>query len=347
MIKAGVVGATGYAGAELVRLLVQHPQVEVSVLTSHSYAGQPFEQVYPGFSKRLNVICADETVESLFDQVDVLFFALPHGHVARQIDSNTLVNCRVIDLGADFRLGDAQTYESWYGLAHPKPALLEQAVYGLPEWFRDDIQSARLIANPGCYPTCSTLALAPLLKMGCIDPGSIIIDAKSGVSGAGRALALGHHFGECNESIKAYGVTTHRHTPEIEQTLSTLAQAPVTISFTPHLVPMNRGILATVYAGLSQPITADEVRAAYESAYADAPFIRLLPAEALPETRWVKGSNFCDIAFRIDERTQRIIVVAAIDNLVKGAAGQAIQNMNLMFGLAETTGLEAIPLFPA
>lgn len=345
-VKACVVGATGYAGAELVRLLVQHPQVELMAVTSHSYVGQPFEQVYPSFAQRIPFICEDEAIEPFIKQADVLFFALPHGHVAQKIGAATLKQVRVIDLGADFRLKDAAAYKQWYGLPHPRPDLLAEAVYGLPEWYREQIKQARLIANPGCYPTGSTLGLAPLLKQGWIDPGSIIIDAKSGVTGAGRALALGHHFSECNESIKAYGVASHRHTPEIEQTLSRLAHMPVTLNFTPHLVPMNRGILATMYATLTQSVTEQAVRSLFEEAYQAEPFVRLLPPGMLPETRWVKGSNYCDIAFKIDERTGRIIVVSAIDNLVKGAAGQAIQNMNLMMGLAETAGLDAIPLFP-
>lgn len=345
-VKACVVGATGYAGAELVRLLAQHPQVELTAITSHSYVGQPLEQVYPNFAKRIPLICEGEAIEPLVEQADILFFALPHGHVAQKIDADLLTRTRVVDLGADFRLQSADVYEHWYGLAHPKPELLAQAIYGLPEWCRERIKKARLIANPGCYPTCSALAIAPLLQKGWIDPNSIIIDAKSGVTGAGRALALGHHFSECNESIKAYGVASHRHTPEIEQTLGNIANMPVTLNFTPHLVPMNRGILATIYANLTDSVTEQEVRQAYEAAYHAEPFVRLLPPGMLPETRWVKGSNYCDIAFRLDERTRRIIVVAAIDNLVKGAAGQAIQNMNLMLDLEETAGLEAIPLFP-
>lgn len=347
MIKAAIVGATGYAGAELVRLLAQHRQVELVALTSHSYSGQSFEQVYPHFRNQMKLVCAGDDLAPIVDQADVVFFALPHGHVAQKVDAEALQKTRIIDLGADFRLDDAAEYEHWYGLAHPNAPLLEQAVYGLPEWYRDEIRAARLIANPGCYPTCSALALAPLLKAGLVQSESIIIDAKSGVTGAGRALALGHHFNECNESIKAYGIATHRHTPEIEQTLRTVSGKPVTLTFTPHLVPMNRGILATIYANLAPGATDSDLRAAYETTYQNEPFVRLLPEGAYPETRWVKGSNFCDIGFRVDTRSNRVIVVASIDNLVKGAAGQAIQNMNLMFGLEETAGLESFPIFPA
>ena len=347
MIKAAIVGATGYAGAELVRLLAQHRQVELVALTSHSYSGQSFEQVYPHFRNQIDRVCLGDDLAPVLDRADVIFFALPHGHVAQKVDAAALQKVRVIDLGADFRLEDAAEYERWYGLAHPNAALLNEAVYGLPEWRRAEIINARLIANPGCYPTCSALALAPLLKAGLIQPEGIIIDAKSGVTGAGRALALGHHFNECNESIKAYGIASHRHTPEIEQTLRTVSGQPVTLTFTPHLVPMNRGILATIYAGLADGVKDSDLRAAYENAYGNEPFVRLLPDGAYPETRWVKGSNFCDIGFRVDARSNRLIVVAAIDNLVKGAAGQAVQNMNLMFELDETAGLEALPLFPA
>jgi N-acetyl-gamma-glutamyl-phosphate reductase len=357
--KVAVIGSTGYAGAELVRILAQHPQVELVALTSTSYAGQPFNQAYPAFGQIVETVCEPEDWTALAETVDVIFCALPHGHAAEKIKAEWLAdtdenpgpsrsgNLRIIDLGADFRLRSADDYAAWYGLAHPNPALLEKAVYGLTEWNRAAIAEARLIANPGCYPTCSALAVAPLLRHGLIETNSVIIDAKSGISGAGRALGLDRHYGECSESIKAYGLASHRHTPEIEQTLADFAGNPVPVTFTPHLVPMNRGILATVYAHLTPDATEAAIRDAYAVCYADEPFIRLLPPGVYPETRWVKGSNFCDIGVCMDARTRRVIVVAAIDNLVKGAAGQAVQNMNRMLGFDERTGLETIPLFVA
>jgi N-acetyl-gamma-glutamyl-phosphate reductase len=345
--QVGIVGATGYVGGELVRILSAHPDVELSVLTSNSYVDQEFSRAFPQFKNRIPHICQSEDLSAMANDVDVIFCALPHGHAAEKVTPAVLEKARVIDLGSDFRLKNLADYPQWYNMTHAQPDLLKTAVYGLPEWNREAIRKARLIANPGCYPTCSTLALAPLLRHSLIDARHIIIDAKSGVSGAGRALGLGQHYAECNESIKAYAVTTHRHTPEIEQTLQTIGECDLTLTFTPHLIPMNRGILATIYAPLNRGVTAEQIQAAYAAQYANEPFIRLLPAGSYPETRWVKGSNFCDIAFAIDARNQRIVIVAAIDNLVKGAAGQAVQNMNLMLGLDEQTGLHALPIFPA
>lgn len=357
IIKVAIIGATGYAGAELVRLLARHPHVELLSLTSTSYVNQLFSQAYPAFDDAFSTdeepVCQAEDWAALAETADVIFCALPHGHAAEKIkldwlSKNASRALRIIDLGADFRLQHADTYAHWYGLPHPNPELLEAAVYGLTEWNRDAIADARLIANPGCYPTCSTLATLPLLKNGLIQPDSLIIDAKSGISGAGRALHLDRHYGECSESMKAYGLANHRHTPEIEQALSAFAGvSPFSITFTPHLVPMNRGILATVYARLESGVTEDAIRDAFESCYAHEPFIRLLPPGVYPETRWVKGSNFCDINWVVDKRSNRVIVVAAIDNLVKGAAGQAIQNMNRMLNLDEREGLDMIPLFLA
>lgn len=345
-VKAAILGATGYTGEELVRLLARHPQVELTALTSHSYVGKPYSEVYPHMAGIADHVCEEEGIEALADRADVVFVALPHGHAAQKVNAQLLSRAKVIDLGADYRLKSQATYEEWYGVSHASPGLLPEAVYGLTEWNRDDIRKARLLANPGCYPTCSALSLAPLLKAGLVEPDSIIIDSKSGVTGAGRSLKQDLHYAECAESIKAYGVASHRHTPEIEQSLSGISGQAVSLTFTPHLVPMSRGILITAYARLTQAIGSDLVRAYYEKTYQGEPFIRLCPPDAMPETRWVKGSNFCDIGFRIDERNRRIIVVAAIDNLVKGAAGQAIQNMNLMFGLDETAGLLSPPLFP-
>jgi N-acetyl-gamma-glutamyl-phosphate reductase len=352
MIRAAVIGASGYAGVELVRLLNQHPQVTLTAYTSTSYVDEPMNEVYPQFGKSLSAPCVAEDWPALVAENDVIFCALPHGHVAEKLQPEWLETVRVIDLGADFRLPQVETYEAWYGLAHPQPSLLSQAVYGLTEWNRNALDSARLVANPGCYPTASLLALLPLIKAGLIEPKTIVIDAKSGVSGAGRGLGLDRHFNECHESIKAYGLGTHRHTPEIESAMVTLGQAiPHPITFTPHLVPMNRGILATLYADLKEEVAESEnhlnkrLRDIYEEVYAQEPFVRLLPEGRFPETRYVRGSNRCDINFKIDWRTRRVIIVSAIDNLVKGAAGQAVQNMNRLFALPEVIGLEQVPAF--
>ncbi|MBX2860028.1 MAG: N-acetyl-gamma-glutamyl-phosphate reductase [Vampirovibrio sp.] len=350
MLSVGIIGSTGYGGQELVRLLHQHPNVEKIALTSKSYAGHPYSSVYKSFYKIVDVHCQPEDMQQLAEDVDVIFLALPHGLAAEKVTPDVLEQAKVIDLGADFRLKDAAIYEQWYGLAHPRASLLAKAVYGLPEFFKTDIQNARLIGNPGCYPTASILSTAPLVKEGLIDPATLIIDAKSGVSGAGRTLSLDLHFDEVHGSFKAYKIASHRHTPEIEQGLGLIGHLGVNtpnISFTPHLVPMNRGILTTGYAQLIQKISAKEILALYEKTYISQPFVRVLPEGASPETRWVKGSNYCDIGITVDERTNRVIAVAAIDNLVKGAAGQGIQNMNLISGLPETTGLEQLPVFPA
>jgi N-acetyl-gamma-glutamyl-phosphate reductase len=377
MKKVAIVGATGYTGQELVRLLLQHDQVEIKALTSQSYVGNKFSNVYPNATRFTDLVCSEGDIEKLSTEVDVIFVALPHGHAAKAITRKVLDNCRVIDLGADFRLKNPDDYKTWYQLEHANPGLLDEAVYGLPELNRADITSARLVANPGCYATCSILTLAPLLHSNLIDKTSIIIDAKSGVTGAGRSLTLGVHFDEVNESLKAYKVASHRHTPEIEQALQAVADHPLTLTFTPHLIPMNRGILVTAYANLKKGVKASDINAAYKAKYGNEYFIRLYndandgDAEAnrsgaggsgsggggssgksneaytLPETRWVKGSNFCDIGVTVDERNHRLIAIGAIDNLVKGAAGQAIQNMNVLFGFDETTGLKQMPIFPA
>jgi len=347
MIRAAVIGSTGYAGIELVRLLSQHPDVELTAFTSTSYVDQPLNEVYPQFGKQLNSLCVAEDWEKLVSSNDVLFCALPHGHVAEKLQPHFLEKVKVIDLGADFRLPEASTYETWYNLPHPQPSLLLEAVYGIPEWNRKLVSSTRLLANPGCYPTATLLGLLPLVNADLIDVSTIVVDAKSGVSGAGRGLSLDRLFTECHESVKAYGVGSHRHTPEIESSLSTITGVSIPpISFTPHLIPMHRGILSTIYAKLKSSSTDLEViESLYQAAYEKEPFVRVLPKDIFPETRYVKGSNRCDINFKIDFRTGRIVVVSAIDNLIKGAAGQAIQNMNCMFNLAETMGLEAVPAF--
>ena len=336
MVKAAVLGSTGYAGAELVRILSGHPDAEIVYLASHSYAGKKFSDIYPGMRCVCDMTLSDDDISKAAENADVLFMALPAGIASEAVTPELLEKCVVIDLGADFRLHDAKVYEAWYKKEHKHPELLDEAVYGLPEIHRESIKGKKLIANPGCYTTCTILTLYPLIKAGLIDTSTIVIDAKSGTSGAGRGEKLGSMFCEVNESIKAYGVASHRHTPEIEQELSLAAGHDILLQFTPHLVPMNRGILATCYARLRDGVSAADVEEAY-SMYSGEPFIRIISTP--PETRFVKGTNTVDISWRIDERTGNIIAMGAIDNLVKGASGQAVQIMNLIFGLGETSGL--------
>ena len=346
MIKAGIIGATGYAGGELVRILSGHPDVEIVWYGSRSYIDQKYADVYRNMFRIVDAACMDDNMEELAEEADVIFTATPQGFCASVISEEILSKTKILDLSADFRIKDVKTYEKWYGIEHKSPQFIEEAVYGLCEVNREDVKSARLVANPGCYTTCSILTAYPLSKEGLIDMNTLIVDAKSGTSGAGRGAKVPNLFCEVNENMKAYGVTTHRHTPEIEEQLSYASGEPVMINFTPHLVPMNRGILATEYASLKEKVTAEEVMAIYQKYYGNEYFIRLLGAGACPETKWVEGSNFVDIGFQIDERTNRIVMMGAIDNLVKGAAGQAVQNMNLMFGLPEQEGLKLVPLFP-
>lgn len=346
MIKAGIIGATGYAGGELVRILSGHPDVEIVWYGSRSYIDQKYADVYRNMFRIVDAACMDDNMEELAEEADVIFTATPQGFCASVISEEILSKTKIVDLSADFRIKDVKTYEKWYGIEHKSPQFIEEAVYGLCEVNREDVKSARLVANPGCYTTCSILTAYPLSKEGLIDMNTLIVDAKSGTSGAGRGAKVPNLFCEVNENMKAYGVTTHRHTPEIEEQLSYASGEPVMINFTPHLVPMNRGILATEYASLKEKVTAEEVMAIYQKYYGNEYFIRLLGAGACPETKWVEGSNFADIGFQIDERTNRIVMMGAIDNLVKGAAGQAVQNMNLMFGLPEQEGLKLVPLFP-
>ena len=346
MIKAGIIGATGYAGGELVRILSGHPDVEIVWYGSRSYIDQKYADVYRNMFRIVDAACMDDNMEELAEEADVIFTATPQGFCASVISEEILSKTKIVDLSADFRIKDVKTYEKWYGIEHKSPQFIEEAVYGLCEVNREDVKSARLVANPGCYTTCSILTAYPLSKEGLIDMNTLIVDAKSGTSGAGRGAKVPNLFCEVNENMKAYGVTTNRHTPEIEEQLSYASGEPVMINFTPHLVPMNRGILATEYASLKEKVTAEEVMAIYQKYYGNEYFIRLLGAGACPETKWVEGSNFVDIGFQIDERTNRIVMMGAIDNLVKGAAGQAVQNMNLMFGLPEQEGLKLVPLFP-
>lgn len=346
MIKAGIIGSTGYAGGELARLLLQRDDIEIKWYGSRSYIDQKYASIYRNMFRIVDDACMDDNMKELADQVDVVFTATPQGLCASLVDEDVLSKVKVIDLSADFRIKDVSVYEKWYKLPHVSPRFIGEAVYGLPEINREKVKRARLIANPGCFPTCSFLSTYPLVKEGLIDPNTIIIDAKSGTSGAGRGSKVDSLYCEVNENIKAYGVASHRHTPEIEEQLSCAAGKPVTISFTPHLVPMNRGILVTAYASLTKKVSYEEVKAVYDKYYRDEYFVRVLEKDVVPQTRWVEGSNFADVNFKIDTRTNRVVMMGAIDNMVKGAAGQAIQNMNLMFGLPENTGLKQIPVFP-
>lgn len=345
-MKAGIIGATGYAGGELVRLLLGHKEVEIKWFGSRSYIDQKYCDIYQNMFQIVDDVCKDDNMSKLADQVDVIFTATPQGFCASLINEEILSKAKVIDLSADFRIKDIEVYESWYRIPHASPQFLGEAVYGLCEINREQIKTARLLANPGCYPTCSTLAIYPLLKEGLIDPSSIIIDAKSGTSGAGRGAKVDNLYCEVNENIKAYGVASHRHTPEIEEQLGYAAGQKVTLNFTPHLVPMNRGILITAYASLKTEVGEEQVRAAYDKHYEKERFVRVLKPGVCPQTKWVEGSNYVDVNFQIDPRTGRIIIMGAMDNLVKGAAGQAVQNMNLMFGLDENMGLMQAPMFP-
>ena len=346
MIKVGIIGATGYAGSELVRILLGHKDVEIKWYGSRSYIDKKYASIYQNFSQLVDANCMDDNMEVLADQVDVIFTATPQGLCASLVNEEILSKVKIIDLSADFRIKDVKVYEEWYKLEHKSPQFIEEAVYGLCEINREDVKKARLVANPGCYTTCSILTCYPLVKEGIIDPNTIIVDAKSGTSGAGRGAKVDNLFCEVNENMKAYGVATHRHTPEIEEQLGYACGEKITINFTPHLVPMNRGILATAYASLKKDVTYEEVKAIYDKYYADEKFVRVLEKDVCPQTKWVEGSNYVDVNFKIDPRTNRIIMMGAIDNLVKGAAGQAVQNMNLMFGLKESEGLELVPMFP-
>ena len=346
MIKVGIIGSTGYAGAELVRLITQHKDAEVVWYGSRSYIDEKYADVYRNMFEIVDATCMDDNMDELADAVDVIFTATPQGLCASLVNEEVLKKVKIIDLSADYRIKDVNIYEQWYGIKHKSPQFIEEAVYGLCEINRDKVKNARIVANPGCYTTCSILTIYPLVKEGLIDPKSIIVDAKSGTSGAGRGAKVPNLFCEVNENCKAYGVATHRHTPEIEEQLTYAAGEEVIINFTPHLIPMQRGILATAYGNLKKDVTYEEVKAVYDKYYKDEYFVRVLEGEVPPETRWVEGSNFVDVSFKIDKRTNRIIMMGAMDNLVKGAAGQAVQNMNIIFGLDEKMGLDFAPMFP-
>lgn len=346
MIKVGIIGSTGYAGGELVRILMQHKEAEVKWYGSRSYIDQKYADVYQNMFQIVDAVCMDDNMEALAEEVDVIFTATPQGLCGSLVNEAILSKVKIIDLSADFRIKDVETYEAWYNIKHQSPEFIKEAVYGLCEVNREDIKKARLIANPGCYPTCSFLSIYPLAKEGLIDMDTLIIDAKSGTSGAGRGAKVDNLYCEVNENIKAYGVAGHRHTPEIEEQLHYASGEEVVLNFTPHLVPMNRGILVTAYATLKQDVTYEEVKAVYDKYYSQEKFVRVLNQDVCPQTKWVEGSNYVDVNFKIDPRTKRIIMMGAMDNLVKGAAGQAVQNMNLMFGLKESEGLELVPMFP-
>ena len=338
MVKVGIIGATGYAGNELVRLLMGHKDVEIKWYGSRSYIDKKYAEVYQNMFEIVEDTCLDDNMEELASQVDVIFTATPQGFLAGVLTEEILSKVKIIDLSADFRIKDVKTYEKWYKIEHKSPQFIEEAVYGLCEINRDKVKNARLVANPGCYTTCSILTAYPLVKEGLIDPDTLIIDAKSGTSGAGRGAKLPNLFCEVNENMKAYGVTDHRHTPEIEEQLGYAAGREIVVNFTPHLVPMNRGILATEYATLNKKAdgtlpTYEEVKAIYDKYYKNEKFVRVLEKNICPETKWVEGSNYVDVNFKIDD-------------LVKGAAGQAVQNMNLLFGFDEAEGLNLVPMFP-
>ena len=352
MVKVGIIGATGYAGAELVRILMGHKDAEIVWYGSRSYIDKKYYEVYQNMFQIVEDICKDDNLEELASLVDVIFTATPQGYLAGILTEEILQKVKIVDLSADYRIKDVATYEKWYGIEHKSPQFIEEAVYGLCEINRDKVtKQTRLIANPGCYTTCSILTAYPMVKEGLIDVDTLIVDAKSGTSGAGRGAKVPNLFCEVNENIKAYGVASHRHTPEIEEQLGYAGNCQVTINFTPHLVPMNRGILATEYAKLKKKADGtlpayEEVKAVYDKYYGKEKFVRVLDKGVCPETKWVEGSNYVDINFVIDERTGRIVMMGALDNLVKGAAGQAVQNMNLLFGLPESEGLELVPCFP-
>jgi N-acetyl-gamma-glutamyl-phosphate reductase len=344
IVKAGVIGASGYTGADLIRLAARHPSLDIVVLAANTHAGKALADVFPhlGFIGAPPLVKAEEADWAACDAV---FCGLPHG-TAQDIIATLPDSIKIIDMSADFRLKDAQTYAKWYGREHSAPHLLEQSVYGLTEFYRDEIASARLVACPGCYPTAALLALLPLVKAKLIDASDIVIDAKSGVSGAGRSPKQNLLFSEAGEGLSPYSIASHRHAPEIEQEISAAAGETILVNFTPHLVPMSRGELITAYVRLARNCTIRDLAAAFQEIYASAPFVRMAPDGTLPATQFVRGSNFCMLGVYADRIPGRAIVISAIDNLVKGSAGQAIQNFNLMFDFPETTGLEQLPLFP-
>ena len=345
MTKVSIAGATGYTGLELLRLLMKRPDIQIETLTSKTYGGKTIAEVFPSLAGQ-----ADFPLTGLEDNIarscDILFLALPHTASMEKMPAFLKGDCRVIDLSADFRLQDADSFKTWYKTPHKNPETLSEAVYGLPELHRAEIKTAKLVANPGCYPTSVILALAPIMNTDWVDPQSVIADCKSGVSGAGRKTSLGVHFCESNEGVSAYNLAEHRHTPEMEQELSRLTGQEISLTFSPHLMPMTRGILSSVYINLKTNISLEKVLAHFRDYYKDEPFVRALQAGTYANTKFVAYSNYCDIGLQIDRRNKRLIITSAIDNLVKGASGQAVQNMNIMLGIDETTGLDSPAIFP-
>jgi len=344
MIRVGVIGATGYAGAELIRILCGHPNVELTILTSRQYAGVKFEKIFPAMAGSVNLVCEALSADRVCDRADVVFTALPHKIPMEYVPEFIQRGKKVIDLSADFRFKDPETYEAHYQ-QHTARDLIDKSVYGLCEIYYDKIKNAELVGAPGCYPTSVLLPLLPVLKQNLIDLRTIVADSKSGVSGAGRSLSLTTHFCEVNDSFKAYKAAEHRHNPEMEEVLTIEAGKPVRLTFVPHLIPMSRGILTTLYANAEIGVTSKDIKDCLTNFYSGRPFVRILTENRLPETRYVRGTNYCDIGFKLDERNNRLVLISAIDNLVKGAAGQAVQNMNIMLGLDETAGLKVVP-FP-
>jgi N-acetyl-gamma-glutamyl-phosphate reductase len=343
--RVGVIGATGYTGLELLRLLLRHPEAEVTVVTSKKYAGLKIDEVFPSLLNRLELECEELNAENISKKTDFIFTAVPHKTAMETVPPFYQQGKRVVDLSADFRFNDPAVYERWYQ-KHTAADLLPECVYGLPELHREKIRKAKIVGNPGCYPTGALIGLIPLMKSGMISSENIIIDAKSGVSGAGRDVVLDSLFCEVNEGVKAYKIFDHRHLPEIEGELSQLVQKKVAVTFVPHLIPMDRGILTTIYATLTKRRMTDEVVVFLQDYYRKEPFVRVHPKGNLPHTREVKGSNYCDIGVKVSEADGRMVIVTAIDNLVKGASGAAVQNMNIMLGYPETMGLDVIPIFP-
>jgi N-acetyl-gamma-glutamyl-phosphate reductase len=343
--RVGIIGGTGYTGVELLRLLLLHPEVEVSTVTSQKYAGLPIQQVFPSLSKRIQLTCEELNIDRIAEKVDFIFAAVPHKTAMETVPLFFQREKKIVDLSADFRLKSPEVYERWYQ-KHTCPELLGESVYGLPELHRLEIREARIVGNPGCYPTGALIPLIPLLKHGVISSDNIIVDSKSGVSGAGRDVVLGSLFCEVNEGVKAYKIFDHRHLPEMNQELSLLIQGKVEVTFVPHLIPMDRGILTTIHVRLNRKTKAEEVLNTLQEFYGKEPFVRIYPKGKIPNTKDVRGSNYCDIGLNVNESGERMVVVSAIDNLVKGAAGQAIQNMNIMLGYPETLGLEVVSLFP-
>ena len=344
-MRVGIIGATGYTGVELLRLLLLHPKVEVTVLTSQKYAEVEIDQVFPSLTSRLQLKCEELNIDRISQKVDFIFAAVPHKTAMETVPLFYQKGKRVVDLSADFRFKDPAVYERWYQ-KHTSPDLLPESVYGLPELHREKIRNAKIVGNPGCYPTGALIGLIPLVKKRMVSLEGIVIDSKSGVSGAGRDVVLGSLFCEVNEGVKAYKIFDHRHLPEIEQELSQLVQKKITVTFVPHLIPMDRGILTTLYVNLNKKMKVEEVLDAFQEHYKDEPFVRIYPRGKLPNTKDVRGSNYCDIGVIVNESDGRGVVVTAIDNLVKGASGQAVQNMNIMLGFPETMGLDVVPLFP-